>query len=210
MGLMKAGTTSILSYFKCGMDGNATQFSHYDCIADNNNPNNIGMACGKRMRRNIEKAHKPAFHGMDQFDVYAELDAQELSGGMTLPQWRFLQEIHDHFPHATWILNLRNPRQWLDSVDRWKDLRQRFVDNSYYPDFVKGKGQTDDEMLDFYNRQAQRIRDFVRDHPSHILVEVPIDRPEAGQILEDAFGISHNECWSNRNVNNGTAVWVEQ
>jgi hypothetical protein len=167
------------------------------------------MACGKRMRRNVEKYSKPAFWEMDQFDLYAELDAQEQTGGMTLPQWRFVKEIHENFPNATWILNLRNPRAWLNSVDRWKDLRQRFIDHPAKPEFPAGKGEKDEEMMEFYELQAQRIREFVKEHPSHTLVEVQIDSPEAGQVMEDAFGISKT-CWGNKNVNNGTSFWLPE
>jgi hypothetical protein len=31
MGLMKAGTTSIYGYFRCGLDPNTSKLSHYDC-----------------------------------------------------------------------------------------------------------------------------------------------------------------------------------
>eukprot|EP00429_Kryptoperidinium_foliaceum_P032951 CAMPEP_0176167442 /NCGR_PEP_ID=MMETSP0120_2-20121206/85669_1 /TAXON_ID=160619 /ORGANISM="Kryptoperidinium foliaceum, Strain CCMP 1326" /LENGTH=173 /DNA_ID=CAMNT_0017505071 /DNA_START=63 /DNA_END=581 /DNA_ORIENTATION=+ len=106
MGLMKAGTTSIYGYFKCGLRPEFhSRLSHYDCNASGGT-----MSCGKRMRRNIQKMKKPAFDQMDQFILYAELDAQELNGGMTLPQWDFLQQIYDAFPNATWVLNVREAR----------------------------------------------------------------------------------------------------
>ena len=78
------------------------------------------------------------------------------------------------------------------------------------PDLPRGKGGDDEDMIAFYLKQAQNIRDFVKEHPSHALVEVPIDKSEAGKIMEDAFGISAEACWRNLNKNNGTAVWVEE
>ncbi len=164
------------------------------------------MACGKRMRRNIEKHHVAAFESMDNFTLYAELDAQENNGGMTLPQYTYLQQMHDQFPNATWILNLRDPRKWLSSVDRWLDLRERFVKYPGGPDFPSKTGTDDADMIRFYILQAQKVRDFVAEHPSHTLVEVKIDSPDAGQIMEDAFGISE-ACWGNKNVNAGDAKW---
>jgi len=125
---------------------------------------------------------------------------------MTLPQWEFLPEIYRQFPNATWILNLRDSRRWLDSIDRWKDLRKRFIDLHYPPDFFRGKGSDDEDMIKFYNLQAQRVRDFVIKHPSLTLVEVQIDDPSAGKVMEDAFGISQL-CWKKRNVNAGDAQW---
>ena len=207
MGLMKAGTTSIYGYFKCGLDPKHSKLSHYNCNAKKKGS---VMSCGKRMRRNIQKYKKPAFDSIDMFTLYAELDGQEKNGGITVPQYHFLDEIHDHFPNATWILNLRNPQDWLRSIDRWQDLRQRFIDNPFWPDLPKGTGADDKDMIFFYNQQAQRIRNFVKEHPSHHLVEVAIDQPNAGQIMEDAFGISDEACWRKRNVNNnGEAVWTE-
>ncbi|CAJ1951198.1 unnamed protein product [Cylindrotheca closterium] len=205
MGLMKAGTTSIYGYFKCGLDPKFSRLSHYNCNYAGKNV----MSCGKRMRRNITKMKTKAFDTMDMFTVYAELDGQEKNGGITVPQWQFVNEIHEHFPEATWILNLRDPHDWLKSIDHWQDLRQRFIDNPFLPDLPRGKGGNDQDMIAFYLEQAQRIRKFVEENPSHTLVEVPIDKPEAGKIMEDAFGISSEACWRKRNVNDGSAVWVE-
>ncbi len=209
MGLMKAGTTSIFGYFQCGLDPQAStgRLSHYDCKhPSGRNHEKIGMACGKRIRRNLTKFHKAAFDTIDNFTLYAELDAQENNGGMTLPQWDYLEPIYQQFPNATWILNWREPTRWLDSVNRWKDLRKRFVQNAYLPDLPSGVGDDDQDMIHFYEQQAQRIRDFTRDHPSLSLVEVAIDSSDAGIIMERAFGISKS-CWRTRNVNNGTAIW---
>ena len=210
MGMMKAGTTSIFGYFRCGLQANYTHLlSHYDCKPPDTNTFNashIGLACGRRVRRNVQHYKYDAFKTIKNKILYAELDAQENNGGITLPQWSFLNEIHMSMPNATWILNLRNPQEWLQSIDRWKDLRQRLVNFQGGDDFPRKRGLHDHEMIDFYNIQAQRIRNFVQQHPSHTLVEVPIDQPNAGQIMETAFGIT-SECWEARNVYNGSAKW---
>eukprot|EP00980_Cylindrotheca_fusiformis_P013005 scaffold3248_cov112-Cylindrotheca_fusiformis.AAC.6 len=203
MGLMKAGTTSIFGYFKCGLDPNYSKLSHYNC-----NDSRGTMSCGKRMRRNL-KRKMAAFADMDMFHLYSELDGQEYNGGMTVPQWSFIPDIHAHFPNATWILNLRDPHDWLSSINRWQDLRQRFIDNPYKPDLPIGVGSDDSDMVRFYNAQAQRVRDYAKEYGSHHLVEVQIDSPDAGQVMEDAFGISADACWKKRNGNHdGKAVWT--
>jgi hypothetical protein len=207
MGLMKAGTTSIFGYFKCGLDPKYSKLSHYNC---NDPATKQGiMSCGKRMRRNVTKMkNTTAFHTMDMFHLYSELDGQEYNGGISVPQWHFIQAIHDNFPNATWILNLRDPHDWLKSINRWQDLRQRFIDNAFKPELPIGVGEDDNDMIKFYNAQAQLIRDFAEEHPSHNLVEVQIDSPEAGDVMEDAFGISADACWKKRNGNHdGKAVW---
>ena len=210
MGMMKAGTTSIYGYFKCGLDPKMAKLSHYDCNHKKNTPQEkIGLACGKRIRRNLTKMkpRKSAFDTIDGFHLYAEIDGQEKNGGMTLPQWDYLDEVYDQFPMATWILNVRKPEMWLNSVDRWLDLRQRFIDNPYLPDLPRGVGVDDKDMIRFYLRQAERIREFCESHPGLSCVEVNIDQPDAGDIMENAFGIPET-CWGNRNANaNGTAIW---
>jgi Sulfotransferase domain len=200
MGLPKAGITSIYGFFQCGLTDDA-KLSHYDCKPGTVfNPDKIGMACGKRMRRNLEKYKVTAFDGMDTFHVYTELDSQEKQGGITLPQWRYLQEMHDHYPNATWILNTRDEQSWLQSVDKWKDLRQRFINHHIHPEFPGGVGKKDEEMINFYRLQARRVRDFVSHYPSHSLVQVQIDSPNAGKVMEDAFGIT-KDCWGVWNAN---------
>ena len=208
MGLMKSGTTSIASYFQCGLPEDLSIFvTHYDCFSYKKDQK-LGivarMACGVRLRNNLQGG-RSVFDGMDQFLVYAELDSIEQNMGMTLPQWSYLMEIYEYFPQATWILNMRDPNKWLNSVNRWKDLRERFVRNRYGY-FWKGIGSTDEEMIEFYLKQAEKVRDFVRHHPSLTLVEVWIDDPNAGYVMEKAFGIDSNKCWGRKNVNTGEAV----
>ena len=207
MGMMKAGTTSIFGYFRCGLQKKDDfLLSHYDCKPDVANREKFNMPCGRRMWNNLH-GHKDAFDGMDHFALYAELDAQTNTGGMMIPQYTMLEEIHQQFPTATWILNLRDPQKWVNSVNKWKDLRQRFIDVPFLPDLPKGKGSNDTELINFYLAQAQKVRDFVKEHPSHNLFEVHIEDPEAGQKMENWFGITQ-QCWGVRNTNHdGAANW---
>jgi len=210
MGLLKCGTTSIYAYFKCGLDLEVSRLSHYACDPQSDLSTMEDISCGEQMRRNVEEHHKPIFDGFDQFHLYSQIDAQEGPTGVIIPQHRFLQEIHDHFPNATWILNQRDPQAWVSSMTRWSDVRQRFTDHHSWPDFPRGVGAQDEEMVDFYNLQAQKVRDFVKDHPSHALVEVKIDKPDAGQMMEDAFGISKT-CWGKKNDNDdGKSNWSDK
>jgi Sulfotransferase domain len=208
MGLPKAGTTSIYSFFDCGMIGN---LSHYDCIPPENETLRaagvFGVACGKKMNWN-RLENKSLFHDIPEWDLYSEIDSPfNLKWrGMILPQWRWIPEIHERFPNATWILNTRNPLEWLDSINRWQDLRQRFIASDYPPEFPRGVGKMDQEMVNFYNLQAQRVRDFTQAKPDqhHHLVELQIDSPYAGQVMEAAFGITR-DCWGHKNQNKGDA-----
>ena len=209
MGMMKAGTTSIFGYFRCGLRKQDERFiSHYDCKPNIHNRAKIKMSCGRRMYTNIHfRKDRETFDGMDEFAVYSEIDAQlEKAPYIILPQYSYLHQIHEKYPRATFILNMRDPKAWIKSIDKWQDLRQRFIDIDL-KDFKAGKGKTDEELEEFYLLQAQKVRDFVKVFPSHELIEVDIGGEEAGQIMQDSFGIT-KDCWGIRNSNpNGKAEW---
>mmetsp|Transcript_38714 Transcript_38714/g.41975 ORF Transcript_38714/g.41975 Transcript_38714/m.41975 type:complete len:231 (+) Transcript_38714:3-695(+) len=206
MGMMKAGTTSVFGYFKCGLLKQDQKFlTHYDCNPNIYNRTMTRKSCGYQMMINLRN-NKDAFATMDSFALYAELDGQ-VEAGMYLPQWTNLHEIHQQFPRATFILNMRDPKKWIQSIDKWKDLRQRFIDIDLGPAFPTGAGKTDSELETWYLLQAQQVRDLVTAFPSHELVEIDIGAEETGQILQDSFGIT-KDCWGIRNSNpNGDAVW---
>jgi hypothetical protein len=58
----------------------------------------------------------------------------------------------------------------------------------------------DAELLAFVEGHEANVRAFVAAHPSHTLVEVTIEDPDAGRALEAAFGIPA-ECWRRENAN---------
>ena len=66
-------------------------------------------------------------------------------------------------------------------------------------DLGPGVGGTDEELTQFYLGHSERIRNFVRDHPSHALVEVDIEDDRAGEIMQNAFGIN-GQCWGKQNA----------
>ena len=102
------------------------------------------------------------------------------------------------------MLNRRSTTDaWLESVDEWNDLRQRLADCDItgLPEGTGASGEKGDARLRaFVESHERRVREFVAAHPSHRLVEVVIDDPGAGDVLETAFGISAR-CWGRENVN---------
>ena len=133
------------------------------------------------------------------------------------PQITRLQEIHDAYPNATFILNIRPTEKWIASISKWTGdsrraeqgyLRQVFT-KCEFPGFPSGTGATDEELKLFYEGHTKRVKDFVRNHPSHTLVEVHIEDPNSAKVLEDAFGIS-SECWEVRNASPGQKTHLER
>jgi len=64
-----------------------------------------------------------------------------------------------------------------------------------------------ERLKTLFLRQAENVRGFVKKYPSHNLVEVAIDSPDAGDILgREFFGVPDSEkedelCWNQHNVN---------
>jgi len=49
-----------------------------------------------------------------------------------------------------------------------------------------------------YQEHSEFVRDFVRRHPSHALVEIDITDEASGKIMADAFGLDE-KCWGHHN-----------
>ena len=192
--------------------------------------------------------------GCGEYDFYSELNGPRMfranqyrllhdngtldSRGRTkrfprliLPQHHYLEELHEQFPNATFLLNLRPTHEWVDSVMRWTStLRQEIPNEFWWQDHERGfrtfVGNKDDTLLNTYgitqlppktksqihrtlayimDYHSQYVRDFVRTHPSHTLIEVDITRNETGQILAEAFGLNET-CWGHFNKNNLTSA----
>jgi hypothetical protein len=146
---------------------------------------------------------------------------------LILPQHHYLEDLHAQFPNATFILNLRPTHEWVESVMRWgTTLRVEIPNEFWVQDQLRGFSAFADNvtlqhhgitgrlppkkvsvlnvtlayLMDYHSNY---VREFVRRHPSHTLLEVDITRNETGQILADAFGLNET-CWAKRNENKKT------
>ena len=119
-----------------------------------------------------------------------------------------MDKIHEQFPNATFILNLRPVDAWVNSVLNWPTSLKREIPGEFFGqqkerDFSKlprSKKQLRASLKHIYDFHSQYVRDFVRKHPSHALIEVDITNEEAGIQLADAFGL-HETCWGHANKN---------
>ena len=154
-------------------------------------------------------------------------------GRIFLPQHFHLEEIHAAYPQATWILNRREPAvTWADSViGHNPNMEENRLDlqfaNEYYAHYNKTNNNTHNtnttkntvvassfpvsrsEMVEFlvriYHEHLAFVRAFVADHPTHTLVEVIINHPEAGTVLGDAFGLDPT-YWQQSNKRGDTTT----
>eukprot|EP00588_Corethron_pennatum_P013481 CAMPEP_0194277106 /NCGR_PEP_ID=MMETSP0169-20130528/9514_1 /TAXON_ID=218684 /ORGANISM="Corethron pennatum, Strain L29A3" /LENGTH=343 /DNA_ID=CAMNT_0039020981 /DNA_START=110 /DNA_END=1141 /DNA_ORIENTATION=- len=190
----KTGTTSLWKFFKCG----GVAASHFDCVLSGSSRT---VPCGLCINGNVRSSRSP-FDGCGDYHVWVQTDyAREgiypqLDAGT-------MQAVHDHHPDATFLYGVRPFDAWIKSVDGWapppnvfalRDL-MRCHDLEGLP---TGVGGTLEEMRNFYEGHLESVREFVRAHPTHRLVEVQIDSDFAGEVLEEAFGILR-KCWGQYN-----------
>jgi hypothetical protein len=57
---------------------------------------------------------------------------------------------------------------------------------------------TVEDFREFYEWHKEMIRTFALDHPSWTYIEVDLESPLAGELLEERIGISA-ECWGHFN-----------
>lgn len=192
VGMPKAGTNSIRAYFKeCG---GVRRVGHYNCG---------GRPCGYLVKSNIEQGFAP-FARTKGYNVFTQLDIEaDVQKGQVcyFPQIEALEEIHKAHPNATLLLNTRNLDNWAKSVRAFSGMGDRLT-RCNITGFPPGVGSTDEQLKDLYVQQIHRVQTFVLKYPSHKLVQVAIDEPSAGEIMEASFGFNRS-CWGHANARSG-------
>jgi Sulfotransferase domain len=241
VGFPKAGTSTIFSFLHC----NGLAGQHWYCCDKQEHP---GVTANHRLmsRCMLENMANgtAVLEGCGDFDFYSEINGprffQDLDGRNMLddgtllpvdqskgqnariffPQHHHLDEIHQQYPNATFILNLRPVDAWIASVLKWKSKLEFEILNEFYfqnsTRFLFGPKvkPVNEQNSPFVNTNirshlatvfeyhSRYIRDWVAQHPSHALVEVDISHNDTGRILADAFGL-RQECWGHFNQNKG-------
>ena len=209
VGMPKAGTTSLAAYFRCG----GLDVSHYEC-GDHH------AKCGACIERAFEHRARDVLGACGSYAAWAQMDfegapntkgAEGLDGAKDrcfFPQVEALEAIASTHPSATFVLNRREDyADWIRSVDDWGDMRARLRDCDITGLPAGAGGEGDDEtLIAFAEAHADRVRRLFGNDRSesldgrhHALVEVVIDREDAGEVLEAAFGIDARRCWGQEN-----------
>ncbi|KAL3907367.1 MAG: hypothetical protein SGARI_003571, partial [Bacillariaceae sp.] len=240
VGFPKAGTSTIFSFFHCnGLSG-----QHWFCCDDTKQKHPAWSTKRKLMSKcmidNLINGTK-VLEGCGDFDVYTEINgpryfrhtdgANLLDDGTVLPKNRSLgsnfrlffpqhhqiERIHQDYPNATFILNLRPVDSWVASVMKWsQNLKYEILNEFFYRDqtrFLFGNNFTETDFVSpffnaskhvpgllkmVYEYHTEFIRAWMAKHPEHALVEVDITQNETGRILADAFGLQE-DCWGHFN-----------
>jgi len=231
MGFPKGGTSSIFSFFQ--QQGLRSQ--HWYCCKEQHHPLKGGpLLMADCLLNNLEKGNATnILNPCGNFDVFGELNGPRkainhptlrkkkgylLDDGsfdfdgpgerLFFPQHFRIQELHDSYPYATWILNWRDFDPWIDSVMKWGsvELHYQFLNEFYMqgaiPSIPPSSNLTlvKEVMKKIYLEHFDLVRDFVREHPSHALVEVNITDKNASVVLAEAFGLNA-KAWKHVNKN---------
>ncbi len=179
----------------------------FDVYAEINGPRSIIRK--KLRRKHINMSNET---GVLQDDGTADLKSYDpLTDSSTrifFPQYFNLDDMHESYPNATFILNTRPFESWIKSVQSWGvGLDWQFVNEFYHrgeldslPNDKTNKTEMANIMRQIYDRHHERVKQFVIDHPSHTLIELPILDPNAGDILGKAFGLDATQ-WGRYNEN---------
>jgi len=186
VGLPKTGTSTIHAFF----ERSGYRSSHFRCL-------NNTLYCGRCIKVAIEQG-KPPLQTCGNYEVWAQMDIENL-GQCHFPQIHNLDILHQEAPNATFVLSLRNMTKWAYSVQNWvgqvRSLAARLSKCEGGP-----KSKQAPDLIQWHQEHIERIRDFVKNHPSHHLVEINIEDPRAGELMSQWFGsASPASHWGHEN-----------
>lgn len=139
------------------------------------------------------------------------------------PQLSLLEEFHQESPQATFLLTFRPIQDWIKSISGWGStvMLNRFQLCDFpnlprgIPEDLENKTQVDAAMAEFWCSHVLHVRNFVREFPSHSLIEMSLeDTMTSAQIMYGLFPTKvnpnktseptselSNGCWGHSNAN---------
>mmetsp|Transcript_31677 Transcript_31677/g.38804 ORF Transcript_31677/g.38804 Transcript_31677/m.38804 type:complete len:293 (-) Transcript_31677:46-924(-) len=192
VGFPKAGSTTLDDFFKCG----GVRSCHHAYKGEDKRLHIIGTCMEEAKRKGL-----PLIKSCGDREAYTQLD-DTTHTHCYWPQIDALDEIHDEYPDATFILNLRPVEHWIKSLRKWRSYSGRLKTCGMVED------STDELLTELFCNQVTRARDFVAKHPSHALIEFDIEDPSTGELLSNVFGIDE-KCWGVSNVGTYKKPWED-
>ncbi len=211
VGMPKLGSTSLYQYFKCkGL--NATHWNmgteEFEglCMRD---AVRVGLpplstcANGTHAIMQMDVAF-PMGSVHDSVRVRTRSSARR--DDCFFPQLSILEEFHAESPYATLVLTFRPMHDWTKSVTGWHSVLERLQqchlpnlprgvpDLSAEPErdevYKKRLNHTDEleaVMAQFFCSHILHVRNFVKEHPTHTLIELDLYADETPRILDKLF-----------------------
>jgi len=115
------------------------------------------------------------------------------------PQLSLLEEFHAENPHATFVMTFRPMQDWVKSMVNWFSMLER-LQQCHLPNLPRGipslsehKSETETQnyleatMTQFFCSHVLHVRNFVRDHPTHNLIELDLYDERTPYLLDRLF-----------------------
>jgi len=207
LGMPKCGTTSLHEAFK-SVGFNSI---HWACNAGADQSadkrlRETGADADRRlvsllMHRAVAEGLPPLSHLPAGVDAVAEMNGlvwRDRARGLvegSFPQMSLLEDLAAHYPHAHFVLNVRDARRWVASVDGHNDMRRRLV-CAELPGLAAGAGQKDEELVEWVQSHYRRVQSFVGGRGARLLV---FDIERHGEKELSAF-LGRKVTWGHHNV----------
>eukprot|EP00429_Kryptoperidinium_foliaceum_P083172 CAMPEP_0176213454 /NCGR_PEP_ID=MMETSP0121_2-20121125/15667_1 /TAXON_ID=160619 /ORGANISM="Kryptoperidinium foliaceum, Strain CCMP 1326" /LENGTH=279 /DNA_ID=CAMNT_0017552517 /DNA_START=36 /DNA_END=873 /DNA_ORIENTATION=- len=149
------------------------------------------------LRRATVDGRPPLAYLPEGVDAVAEMNGLYWEGSCVrafFPQMSLLDAFVDHYPHAHFILNVRDTTEWVRSVGEHNDLRKRLI-AANLPGLPPGAGGRDEELVAWVEGHHRRVRETLRARGAKLLV-FDIDR-DSGAELEQFLGV--RVAWGQHN-----------
>uniref|UniRef100_A0A7S4Q4P6 Sulfotransferase domain-containing protein n=1 Tax=Alexandrium monilatum TaxID=311494 RepID=A0A7S4Q4P6_9DINO len=207
LGMPKCGTTSLHEAFRsAGLDSVHWALGTGEDLRADRELRLWGVDADRRLiGRLMERAAAqglPPLSGLPHHvDAVAEMNGLVWGPRGTVqahfPQISLLEELAAHYPYAHFILNVRDHRRWVRSVDSHNDLRKRLV-YADLPGLPPGAGARDDELIGWVAAHHERVRARLGGGRARLLV-FDIEHHGAEELVaflgrRVAWG-QHNATW---------------
>ena len=187
IGFNKCGTTSFHTYFQA----NGIRSVHW-------RGNTLALALHDNLA-----ASRPLLHGMDDWTAYMDMicipgspwGKSNSDNAPLIEGCRYFRELHREYPDALFILNTRDPVDWVRS--RFQHDEGRFATaylQALAPEGVRNRHQLEQRWLeDWHQHHAETRAYFEATAPKQLLVFHISDTPvqQLNEFLEPHFEITH-------------------
>ncbi|KAL7565723.1 hypothetical protein ACA910_005417 [Epithemia clementina (nom. ined.)] len=211
VGLPKMGSNTLMQFFTCaGLRANHGQNGQCFAQAQQQGVPLLTTCTPLKYRSDqTPKNNNNNATSSSPVQAWLQLDVTFPPDACYYPQMSMLEELHREAPNATFVLNFRPVRDWWRSLRHWHKMQRRLQDCDL-PGLPKGQGRAMDELQDWWCRHVQNVRQFVRQHPSHTLVELDLyNTQQSSTILAELFH-TNASCWGHANANTELVVGKEQ
>ena len=215
LGFPKSGTSSLFGYFQCA----------------GYKPISFHAPVGHCMHAMVDSSmtspdSSPKARGTCQSKLRKKIQMQ-IDVNCYFPQMTMLDEFHLLEPNATFVLLHRPVDDWIHSATNWNGMTKRWNycrnERQYLPSLVhtsntttnddedhtifrKGQPVSYDDLTMWWCRHMTHVREFVKRHPSHELVELDIyDTNSTTDILTQLFG-GNSSCWGQKNAKTSSTM----